>query len=1060
MRFSVRLAAVVSLSVVMALSFAGCERGQGGAEVSGRSGGAPLRGAVISQQRLGSGQLAPCSTGLLDPDVSWPRVVLVSVRDHEAANHLEASSFGASGAELRDHDQEASVRRIRTLRQRKDSLLAALSHLGPSPLVYEYQHFALLALRIDARHLELLRCHPDVTAIHDDQEGVPALSSSLPFIEAPLVHGAGVTGEGTAVAVLDSPIRYWSGYFGDCPDRGDWPPPSDGCALSVWEDVVGETAPETLADRHTHGTHVAGVVRGVAPDVELLSINVFRWADGYGAFYRMSDVIAGLDRVAELASSHDIVAVNLSLGGAWPAPFPCDSLAVIPSSWPESTSGAFPTAYFDPLRTLWVDHGIAVVAAAGNDASQDRLKSPACATLAISVAAMHDGATPRLWAGSNVSRLTDLVAPGVSITAAGFSGDGTSFAAPHVSGAIALLQSGWREERGAFLAPRWVQSRLFLAARPFIHDGVVQRALDVRESEPAFSAAFAFPQLLRAESAGEIPSAPTDLEQTVDVVEDVTIGALFLQLEVIHPQPEDVEVTLTAPSGVSVTLALPAGGPGFNALLGRDVLPEAFEDFSGETTAGSWRLSLSDNGEGGRGFYVSASGFVVESSCEPDCASRTCGDDRCGGSCGECAGDSLCGPDGTCRGCSPSCVGRECGDDGCGGSCGGCDNGLFCDGWEFCRAGNCEPGLSPCQLSDELACTLDCDEDLQACNAPAEGYCLIAGVCIGDGDVEPANPCRECRAAMYAWDWSADDSNACDDGDACTTGDHCEGGVCHGGAPLDCDDGDPCTDDRCEALTGCIHESNSADCDDGDLCTVDDVCSEGSCGGVPRVCDDGDICTLDSCGSDVGCFTEPLDCDDDDACTADFCDSERGCLHEPLDCDDGNPCTDDSCDELTGCLNEPNSVDCDDGNLCTLDDHCEDGACVGTYRDCDDGDACTLDDCGGDLGCLNEPIDCDDHDACTVDSCDSERGCLHEPLDCDDGNPCTDDICEPPEGCLSTANEHPCDDDDSCTVGDVCRDGLCEPGNDECASDGGGCGCAQVGASPMLRGLEALVTSL
>jgi len=127
--------------------------------------------------------------------------------------------------------------------------------------------------------------------------------------------------------------------------------------------------------------------------------------------------------------------------------------------------------------------------------------------------------------------------------------------------------------------------------------------------------------------------------------------------------------------------------------------------------------------------------------CVPDCGSRECGDNGCGGSCGDCEETRIC-EDGTCRcrpkaqvlcdgdmlywydgcggrgdkiadcphgcdgsscqGCPPACVGKECGPDGCGGTCGTCTKGVclsqgVCgcrDGWE----------CGPAEICHEAAC--------------------------------------------------------------------------------------------------------------------------------------------------------------------------------------------------------------------------------------------------------------------------------------------------------------------------------------------------------------------
>ncbi len=70
--------------------------------------------------------------------------------------------------------------------------------------------------------------------------------------------------------------------------------------------------------------------------------------------------------------------------------------------------------------------------------------------------------------------------------------------------------------------------------------------------------------------------------------------------------------------------------------------------------------------------------------CVPNCGGHNCGDDGCGGSCGNCAADSRC-DNGAC--CVGSCAGRECGDNGCGHSCGGCPAGVACEN------GTCGGGL-------------------------------------------------------------------------------------------------------------------------------------------------------------------------------------------------------------------------------------------------------------------------------------------------------------------------------------------------------------------------------
>ncbi|MBM4397278.1 MAG: hypothetical protein FJ087_16530 [Deltaproteobacteria bacterium] len=103
--------------------------------------------------------------------------------------------------------------------------------------------------------------------------------------------------------------------------------------------------------------------------------------------------------------------------------------------------------------------------------------------------------------------------------------------------------------------------------------------------------------------------------------------------------------------------------------------------------------------------------------CVPDCKDRVCGEDGCGGSCGDCADGQGCNDDGQCVKCE--CLGgQECGTDTCGNpACGSCPSDQYCSPDNTCIACGCgsrECGYGPC------------DEECGACSS---GWC-DDGTCV------------------------------------------------------------------------------------------------------------------------------------------------------------------------------------------------------------------------------------------------------------------------------------------------------------------------------------------
>ena len=182
-----------------------------------------------------------------------------------------------------------------------------------------------------------------------------------------------------------------------------------------------------------HGTHVAGIVRLVAPDAQIMPLRALD-SEGNGEFFAVAEAI-------EYATQQGASVINLSLGSV-------DRSDLLRDVIREAT-----------LR------GVVVVAAAGNLGS-DVAHYPAADQCVISVTSVGAAATKSPFA--NYGSWVTLAAPGESIYSAfppsGYAWwSGTSMAAPFVAGQSALLK-GLRPDLNA----RNVAALIGETARPLV----------------------------------------------------------------------------------------------------------------------------------------------------------------------------------------------------------------------------------------------------------------------------------------------------------------------------------------------------------------------------------------------------------------------------------------------------------------------------------------------------------------------------------------------------------------------------------------------------------------
>ena len=328
---------------------------------------------------------------------------------------------------------------------KQTSISNILAGIG-SKILYESEYGNGILVKITKDQLLTLITNDYIEELTLPLSGSTFTSESSKIINADDVWNLGYTGKNQTVCIIDSGIDTDHPSFnGKILDEKCFCNMGGGCCIG------GTTTSDTAEDDSGHGTLISGIivgnstlVKGIAPSAKIVAVKV---TDSNGKFLSTVEIGDAIDWCTDVKDNHSISVISMSLGTNTLFDNPSDC-----TMEDDVISGAY-------------NNNISLIAASGNAASSTGIAWPACHSKLISVGATTK--TDTMHSNTNRNNLLDLVAPGKDIITTGLGGSntsvctGTSCAAPHVSGAAALLQDAYNGK----LTPQQIKTALKMTGK-------------------------------------------------------------------------------------------------------------------------------------------------------------------------------------------------------------------------------------------------------------------------------------------------------------------------------------------------------------------------------------------------------------------------------------------------------------------------------------------------------------------------------------------------------------------------------------------------------------------